>query len=73
MKGQRKAILDHLESKGSITSIEAFSRYGVTKLSAIVFDLRQMGYDIQTIPVETTNRFNEKVTFAKYKLLKEEN
>lgn len=73
MKGQRQAILDHLENKGSITSIEAFSRYGVTRLSAIIFDLRGMGYDIQTIPLETINRFNEKVTFAKYKLYKEEN
>lgn len=72
MRGQRKAILDHLESKGNITSMEAFTLYGATRLSAIVFDLRKMGYDIETHDIVSKNRYGEHCTFAKYVLNKED-
>lgn len=65
---QREAILNVLKSGESITSFEAFSEFGITRLSAIVFDLRKKGYLISSEDIETTNRFGGKVRFSRYKL-----
>ena len=65
---QRKAILDHLMTQKSITSMEAFELYGATRLSAIVFDLRKMGYDIVTHNMHTINRYGQNTNYAKYVL-----
>ena len=66
MRGQRNAILNHLKSGKTITSKEAFELYGVTRLSAIVHDLRNMGYAIHTIMVDGTTRFGDSTKYAKY-------
>lgn len=71
MKGQRNAILNHLRNIGSITSMEAFNLYGVTRLSAIIHDLRDMGFPIHTIMVDGKTRFGDSTKYAKYILGKE--
>ena len=68
MRGQRGAILNHLKECGSITSMEAFEKYGATRLSAIIFDFRKMGYDIDTHELVRKNRYGESCVFAKYVL-----
>lgn len=40
-----KAVLQHLEEFGNITSWEAIKEYGATRLSAIIFNLRHR-YDM---------------------------
>lgn len=71
MKGQRNAILNHLRNVGAITSMEAFNRYGVTRLSAIIHDLRDMGFPIHTIMIDGKTRFGDSTKYAKYILGKE--
>ena len=71
MRGQRNAILNHLKSGKSITSKEAFELYGITRLSAIVHDLRIMGYPIHTFMIEGQTRFGDSTKYAKYMLGKE--
>ena len=71
MKGQRNAILNHLRNIGSITSMEAFNLYGVTRLSAIIHDLRDMGFPIHTIMIDGKTRFGDSAKYAKYILGKE--
>ena len=71
MRGQRNAILNHLKSGKTITSKEAFELYGVTRLSAIIHDLRCMGYIIHTISVDGVTRFGDSCKYAKYILAKE--
>lgn len=66
MKGQRKAVLEHLQNNGSITSMEAFENYGATRLSAIIFDLRKLGYDIETKDIATKNRYGNTCVYARY-------
>lgn len=68
MKGQRQAILKHLQTKGSITSMEAFQKYGATRLSAIIFDFRKMGYDIVTHIIVGKNRYGGTSQYAEYRL-----
>ena len=37
---QKDRILEHLQKRGSITSLMAIELYGVTRLSAVIFDLK---------------------------------
>ena len=66
---KHKAVLQHLQSKGSITSLEAFELYGATRLSAIIFNLRRKGYDIITEDVTGKDRYGSSMTYAKYRLI----
>lgn len=63
---QTNIVLFHLVRYGSITSMEAFENYGITRLSAAVFTLRKRGYDIDTTIQHATNRYGKKVSYAKY-------
>lgn len=61
----REVILRHFKTYRTITSYEAFAEYGVTRLSAIILDLRKK-YIIGDEWVERTNRFGETVRFKRY-------
>ena len=65
---QTQAVLDILKSGDSISSLEAFQEFGITRLSAIIFNLRQKGYIITSDNIKTTNRFGGTVVFSRYKL-----
>ena len=41
-------VLKHLQEKGSITSWEAITLYRATRLSGIIFNLREDGYIIDS-------------------------
>lgn len=62
----REAILNHLKKNKSITSMEAFKFFGVTRLSACIFDLRAKGHNIDTLMLEGTTRFGKPCKYAKY-------
>ena len=66
----RKIVLRHLKEYKTITSFEAFTEYGATRLSAIIFDLRKK-YDITDEWIEKTNRFGDVVRFKRYIYRKE--
>ncbi len=64
-----KMVKNHLQRGQTITSLEAINLYGATRLSAIIFSLRQQGLDIATLPTTIKDRFGNSTTYAKYKLL----
>tara|TARA_R110002012_G_C11525694_1_gene599965 strand:- start:657 stop:941 length:285 start_codon:yes stop_codon:yes gene_type:complete len=66
VKSQSDAILWHLKTYGSITSYEAIKEYGATRLSAIIFNHRKEGYDINSLPLIKKTRFGRNTTIAKY-------
>ena len=68
MKGSKVRILDHLKKHRTLTSMEAFELYGITRLSARIKELREMGYNIVTLMVDDTNRYGEIVRYGKYVL-----
>ena len=69
---QEKAILGHLYKRGSITSWKAFERYGITRLSAIIYDLRHTnGLHIESENITRKNRYGNIVNFVKYNLAEE--
>jgi hypothetical protein len=58
----------HLYAKGSITSWEAIQLYGATRLSAIIFKLRNSGYVIESISHTELDRNKNTTNFVTYKL-----
>lgn len=67
---QYDRVLQHLQlnRKNGITSLQAFREYGITRLSAVIYDLRRDGYEIKSDFVARKNRYGEIVHFAKYTL-----
>lgn len=65
---QERMVLDWLEEHGSITSMEAFTELGITRLSGRILRLRRAGHDIETVMVSGTTRYGAPCTFAKYVL-----
>lgn len=64
---QAEVVLAALR-KGSLTSMEAFVEFGITRLAARINELRKDGWDIETIPMSTINRLGGRCTYAKYEL-----
>ena len=65
---QTERIYRHLQDFGSITTLDAFKDYGITRLASRIWDLKQEGYNI-TKDFETgKNRYGEAVSYARYKL-----
>lgn len=62
-----KAVLQHLEEFGNITSWEAIKEYGATRLSAIIYNLRNR-YDMNIIneTIDFVDRYGNHSSFAKY-------
>lgn len=67
-----EAIRQHLIINGSITSWEAIQMYGATRLSAIIFNLRKKGYDIQSYRLEGLDRNGNDCHFVRYVLKENE-
>lgn len=60
-----KRILEHLQRKGHITSLEAIQLYGDTRLADTILRLRDK-YDIATIMTEGKDRYGNNTRFAIY-------
>ena len=67
-------LLDYLRNYGSITSLEAISALGNTRLSATIYVLNDEGYNIETTSQEVQTRWTNEdgtrktTTVAKYTL-----
>ena len=65
------AVLNHLRQFGSIDTFEAFTNYRATRLSAIIYNLRNSyGLNIITEMIPFTDVYGTKSEYAKY-ILKE--
>lgn len=69
---QVKAVLAHLKSGQSITSMQAYELYRITRLSAKIFDIKAMGYNVQFIRHKTINSFGNRSWYKEYYLVEEE-
>lgn len=71
-KGQKSRVVEYLQLFGSITPLQAMAEFGIMRLAAVIFELRdpygEYKMNIETQMEESTNRFGEKVRYAKYVL-----
>lgn len=63
---QNEMILEILELDGRITPLDAIRELGCMRLSARIYDLRKLGYDIKRRIKTSVNRFGSNVYFAEY-------
>lgn len=55
---QYEVILAHLKDHKTITSMEAIQRYGITRLSDIIYKLRRNGYNVVSKTKVVRTRYN---------------
>lgn len=61
------AVLEYLKkTKKGITSLEAIEMFGATRLSAIIFDLKDRGYIIKDNFEECIDRFGNTARYKRY-------
>lgn len=66
----KKAVLQYLKDFGSVISMEAFRDLGITRLAAVIYDLKRDGFDIKSEEVVSKNRYGKVVRFSKYYIVK---
>lgn len=67
---QCEQILHHMQTLGSITSLEAVQKYGIMRLASRITDLRRRGIAITRQIVKGKNRYGEVTSYAAYQLEK---
>lgn len=60
---QASQVLNHLQNRPKITSVEAIGLYGITRLAAVVHNLKKDGHKIKSTMKEGVN-----ATYAEYTL-----
>lgn len=66
---QCKKILKYLLQYGSITTMKAYEKFGCTRISARIFDLKQLGIGIETEMVYKKKPDGEFVHYGVYRLV----
>lgn len=70
-KTQKDMVLAHLQAEGSITSMEAFMQYGISRLAVAVWRLRKEGWRIDSVTEYGVNRYGRKVPYTRYVLVEQ--
>lgn len=68
-KTQNEVVLDWLKGKHDLTPLDAYSRWGIQRLGARIYDLKDQGHEIQSTMIEVRNRFGDKCRVAQYTLI----
>lgn len=69
MKSQCDRLLEALRRGESVTQLDAWMRFGISRLAARIFDLRAEGHDIPSESVEVQNRFGEACRVKRYRMV----
>ena len=65
---QEQAVIDYMKARGSITSMDAFHDLRITRLSAIIFNIKKHGYRVDMTREIGINNFGNLVSYARYTL-----
>lgn len=65
-KTQPELVIDYIIEHGSITSAEANSELGVSRLAEIIRVLKSMGYSIDSVWEVGKNRYGQDVRYKRY-------
>ena len=63
-------VLQHFSKYKYLSSMQAFDMYGITRLSATIYDLRQKGIKIGSVWRTSINRYGNQVRYMDYYLEK---
>lgn len=62
---QTEVVLRHLRRHRTITSAQAWSKYAISRLASVIYDLRRAGECIATEEVR-----NGRMCYARYRLMR---
>ena len=63
-------VMQHFSKFKYISSMQAFELYGITRLSATIYNLRHQGIKIGSVWRTTINRYGKEVRYMDYYLEK---
>lgn len=66
LSNQEQRCLEYMKKHGSITQKESTDSLGDTRLASTIKRLRNKGYAIDTLRMESTNRYGEATWYGKY-------
>mgnify|MGYP002527567171 CR=1 FL=1 len=69
-ESQNQMVLSHMTKHKTITSIEAFELYGITRLSARIYNLREAGHKVGMRWEQGITRFGSPCKYGVYYLEK---
>ncbi len=67
-QSQCDRIIKYINDYGSITTLQAFSDLGCTRLASRIHDLRKQGYNFKIEVVTGKNRYGEPVRYNRYSM-----
>ena len=65
---QARTLYDHMTEHGSITSAEAYEKYGIFRTASRIHEIRKAGIGIKTTMKTGKNRFGVDCHYAEYSL-----
>lgn len=68
----KERILGYIKEYGYITTWDAFRDLGCTRLSEYIRQIR-LDHIVISEPIKAVNRYGEKTTYFKYRIVEEEN
>lgn len=68
-KSQKELVLEHLQRGWSITSLEAWEKYGCSRLADVIFKLRKEGYRIDSEMTNGRTKLGAETQYATYRLV----
>lgn len=69
---QEELLVKHFKTRKYITTWDAYSKYGITRLSAKIYNLKKAGYRFKDKFMTAKNRYGIVVNFKRYELVKGE-
>lgn len=67
---QELAVIKYMQEHGGITTYEASQKLGVTRLSAVIFNLKEKGWIIGDERIVGKNRFGTHTSWLRYYIIK---
>lgn len=68
---QVKEVLEYTTRHGSITSMEAFGKLGITRLADVIYKLEKKDIHFRREAVTERNRYGNTVTYTRYHIERE--
>lgn len=72
MANRKQMVPDCIREFGSITPLDAFKDLGVTRIAAVIFELKEDGHGIHTERERSKNRFGQPTRYARYSFGRDE-
>jgi len=63
---QKERIVKYMDDFGSISTMEAFTQLGITRLASRIHELARNGLAIKKEMVSSKNRYGEEVHYMRY-------